>query len=122
MFIFLDHPRLVRGGGGGGAVRERAGGHPENQIVLISRTVKSELFPLSRNYFSVLKKKKLLEVQKAHLYKNYYTFSLLYFSPGHNSVVTTLTILTVSETKASAMYVIQTHSQRASLQELNAHT
>ena len=77
MFIFLDHPRLVRGGGGGGAVRERAGGHPENQIVLISRTVKSELFPLSRNYFSVLKKKKLLEVQKAHLYKNYYTFSLL---------------------------------------------
>ena len=46
----------------------------------------------------------------------------IYFSPGHNSVVTTLTILTVSETKASAMYVIQTHSQRASLQELNAHT
>lgn len=59
MFIFLDHPRLVRGGGGGGAVRERAGGHPENQIVLISRTVKSELFPLSRNYFSVFKKKKI---------------------------------------------------------------
>ena len=54
-FIFLDHPHLAGGCGGGqgsGGEREK-GENPEIQTVLISRTVKSEFFPLSRNYFSV---------------------------------------------------------------------
>lgn len=54
-FIFLDHPHLVGGcGRGQGSDGEREkGDNPENKTLLISRTVKSEFFPLSRNYFSV---------------------------------------------------------------------
>lgn len=45
------------------------------KALFISRTVKSEFFHCPE-IISVFFKK-LLEVQKAHLYKNYYTFSLL---------------------------------------------
>lgn len=66
-------------------------------------------------------KKKLLEVWKAHLYKNYYTFSLLpversegldpingkiNFSPRRNLVVTAFYHPTVSETEAATVLVI----------------
>ena len=44
------------------------------KALFLSRTVKSESFYCAE-IICVLKK--LLEVQKAHLYKNYYTFSLL---------------------------------------------
>ena len=47
----------------------------EIRALFISTTVKSELFQ-GPEIISVLSLK-LLEVQKAHLYKNYYTFTLL---------------------------------------------
>lgn len=113
VFVFLDHPHLVGGCGGGqesDGERERGGDNPENQTVLISRTVKSEFFPLSRNYFSVFLKKNYWKYRKlifikiiiplvCFLQKGQRAYIQLmvriYFSPGHNSVVTTLTILTV---------------------------
>jgi hypothetical protein len=65
----LCQPHLAGGWG------EKKGEILEIRALSISTTVKSDFFQ-SPEIISVLFLK-LLEVQKAHLYKNYYTFSLL---------------------------------------------